>query len=519
MSLGKSPHASIMKAKANRVFMNVYAKFVETACPNPNAFACRKEFLSIVKDGSDLGKIQLMQNSYIVFPWSSEYDEARKVQNHLFNRYPLMIYYVAHEFQIQHAVLIARLFKIPICSRSGSHEYLGYSTCDSGILVDVSNLFDIQVDLNSMTAIVQSGNTMFNIQKVLGETYNVTANIPYSPQIGTGSFLGGGIGPMLRKHGLTLDTILEARIVLPNGAIVTASETNHPDLFWAIRGGGGNNFGVVVSYKIKVFPNTVSTAAIYIWPVEQLEPVYNTWQQYATTAPNDVSIMLQLVANQGVFFVGVVHYGPYNEFDSIVADFINNVPPPLVAQTIPTNAYGAWLTLADCSSPPTQNSLGKWSCDTVYTPLHYWSLIPGLPYNPVPANVTVAIKDLLYQTTDTVSRLTLSAFGGRLAEIPNNATAFGHRNAKMLYDFLITGPTFEEYEESRLIMEQEYIREFVPYLGDYSGTRTAYRNSAAQLPNFCVAYYGAANCEKLKLIKKQYDPKNIFFYGQSIPLN
>ena len=189
----------------------------------------------------------------IIQPQDKEYDEARKIYNAMIDKHPGLIIKCRDANDVVQSVNFARENNLEVSIRSGGHNGAGLALCDGGLVIDLSQMKDIQINAADQTAKVQAGNTLADIDKATHE-HGLALPVGIIGTTGIGGItLGGGMGYLSRKAGLTIDHLLEAEVVLASGELVTANKTSHPDLFWAIRGGGGN-FGVVISFTFSLEP-------------------------------------------------------------------------------------------------------------------------------------------------------------------------------------------------------------------------------------------------------------------------
>lgn len=223
----------------------------------------------------------------IVLPGEPQYDTARQEFNTFFNKFPLVIVYAQETQDVVNAVHWARYRNVPIRVRSGGHSYEGLSVVDAGIVIDVSEMTQVEVDHDCDTVRVQTGLRNFDLYRKLGaEGLVVPSGVCATPGIG-GVTLGGGHSILSRPWGLTLDNLLELEMVDANGCVIHANADHNSDLFWASRGGGGGNFGVCTSFLFRTHRiNNVGFADIR-WDLQDLEPVLRVWQEYTTPCADD----------------------------------------------------------------------------------------------------------------------------------------------------------------------------------------------------------------------------------------
>lgn len=230
---------------------------------------------------------QIIQGE-LILPADDRYDVARKVYNGMIDKRPSMIIQCKNEADVQTALKWAIEHNQPIAIRGGGHSGAGFGVCDAGMVIDLSYMKGVAVDLENQTVMVQGGATLAEIDK---------ATHPYGLAVPTGIFsstgigglaLGGGLGHLTRQYGLTIDNLLEAEIILVNGRQVKASAAQHEDLFWALKGGGGN-FGVVTSFLFQARPVNMVYGGPMFWPIEDAKELMQWYRAFIVDAPETVS--------------------------------------------------------------------------------------------------------------------------------------------------------------------------------------------------------------------------------------
>jgi FAD/FMN-containing dehydrogenase len=224
----------------------------------------------------------------LVGPEDPGYDEARKVYNAMIDRRPALIAYADDAADVAAAVTFARERGLLLAVRGGGHNGAGLGTCDDGVVIDLSRLRQIDVDVDAKTVRVGGGCTWGEVDRATAAHGLATPSGIISTTGVGGLTLGGGIGHLTRAFGLTIDNLLEADVVLAGGERVRASAAEHPDLFWAIRGGGGN-FGVVTSFLFRVHEVGTIVGGPTFWPVEQGAEVLKAYSEFLPNAPRELN--------------------------------------------------------------------------------------------------------------------------------------------------------------------------------------------------------------------------------------
>jgi hypothetical protein len=223
----------------------------------------------------------------VIGPQDADYDGSRKIYNAMFDKRPALIARPATPDDVAKAIVFARAHDLPLAVRGGGHNGAGLGTVDDGLVIDLSLLKAIEVDPQARTVRVGGGSTWGEVDRTTGEHGLATPSGIISTTGVGGLTLGGGLGYLTRKYGLAIDNLLEAELVLASGEQVRASAEEHPDLYWAIRGGGGN-FGVVTSFLFRL--NEVGTviAGPTFWPVESGADVLSVYREFLPSAPREL---------------------------------------------------------------------------------------------------------------------------------------------------------------------------------------------------------------------------------------
>jgi hypothetical protein len=398
---------------------------------------------------------------------------------------------------VQKTVRWARKHHVHIVPRSGGHSYGGYSTTN-GVIVDVSRLHAVSLAANRRAA-AGAGAELLSVYTALG---NRGRMIPGGtcPTVGiAGLTQGGGIGLSGRKFGLTSDHLLEATVVLADGTAVVASAHEHPDLYWALRGGGGGNFGIVTRFVFRTHPvGSVSTYSLE-WPWSDAKQVVQAWQAFAPHAPDGLSCVLNVNAAAGAASPHITSAGQF--FGSEQA--LRSLLAPLVNAGTPT----AFTT----------------KTRTFLEAVHYWagggtgratfgakSSISTAPLSP--AGIDVLLQQIdAKRTSGTGSGIVLlDSWGGAINRVPKAATAFVHRNALFSMQYLAYWDAGAAAAPN-LAWLRRCFAALRPHVSSF-----AYQNYIdPELPNWQHAYYGT-NLARLQQIKRKYDPHNVFHFRQSI---
>ena len=223
----------------------------------------------------------------LIRPYDSDYDEARSLYNGMIDRRPALIARCANADDVARAIAFARAHEAPLAIRGGAHNGAGLGSVDDGVVIDLSLMREVDVDPGARTVRVGGGATWGEVDAATTEHGLATPSGIISTTGVGGLTLGGGLGHLTRKFGLAIDNLLEAEVVLANGDQVRASAEQNPDLFWALRGGGGN-FGVVTSFLFRLHEVGTVIAGPTFWPVESAAEVLRAYRDFIPSAPREL---------------------------------------------------------------------------------------------------------------------------------------------------------------------------------------------------------------------------------------
>ncbi|HET7103636.1 MAG TPA: FAD-binding oxidoreductase [Terracidiphilus sp.] len=235
-----------------------------------------------------IGELRKVFRGELLQPADAAYDAARKVHNGMIDRHPKLIARCCDVADVMAAVRFGRERDMLTAVRGGGHNAGGFGVCDNGLVIDLSRLKGIRVDPAARTVRVEGGCVWADVDHATHAFGMATPSGTVGSTGVAGLTLGGGIGHLTRTYGLTIDNLLSADMVLADGSFVATSEKEHPDLFWAIRGGGGN-FGVVTSFLFRLHPVSVVSAGPTFWPLDQAPQVIRAYREFIAQAPEDVS--------------------------------------------------------------------------------------------------------------------------------------------------------------------------------------------------------------------------------------
>ncbi len=487
----------------------------------------------------ELRALQRQIHGLVVTPTSPHYLNAKRDYLTRFDGIcPRAIVYVQTVEDVQKTVHWARRHGVRIVARSGGHSYGGYSIVRDGVVIDVSRLQRIQLHANG-TASVGSGAVLIDVYTELWKGGRVIpAGSCATVGIG-GHALGGGVGYLTRKFGLTTDNIRRVTMVTAAGEVVVADENHHDDLLWASRGGGGGNFGIVTDFLFQTHPVAGVTTFSISWPWPAAAQVVSAWQEFAPFAPDELFSVCLPIASPGTnppdMLVFGMYDGPQAELQTVLAPFIeaagepSSVPPAHLGTPERASPFGSgpsytqrtWLEAAmfyaGCSTMTFgechligKTPLGQLQRDTNKGKSSY--AVKPLPAQAIQTMLS-AVEAVLNEPGLSVGGIILDSYGGAVARIPKHATAFLHRDA--LYSMQYFAGWEREAARSTVIANLKWIDNFYAAMRPYvSGAYVNYIDPA--LRNSLPLYYGS-NLPRLVSVKRKYDPHDVFRFPQSIP--
>jgi FAD/FMN-containing dehydrogenase len=441
----------------------------------------------------------------LIRPGEAAYDAARTLFNPDFdNVRPDAVAYAGNAEDVAECLAFARRHGVPVVSRCGGHAYGGWSA-GPGLVVDVSAMNG--VSYAEGRARVGAGARLIDVyDRLIAKGVSIPAGT--CPTVGVaGLTLGGGIGVVSRKYGLTCDALESVRIVTADGRVRVCDARREPDLFWASRGGGGGNFGVAVSFEFRAHPTRDVTVFFLSWKMGMAAKAVRAWQGWASGAPDELWSSLQLAQEPtaNLRLVGV-YLGGRAECLRLLQGLTDRVGDPSTESVRVVSYREAMMimggvsgrSIAECHRPgslPGQNPKGKMKRDRFSAKSH-------LAYSPLSADGARALAAQV--TAPGNHAVLLDALRGAVGRVRPDATAFPHRAALFSVQYVAHGTGRREWlRKAHAAMR--------PHFGDH-----AYVNYAdPELRDWRRAYYGA-NAARLARVKAAYDPRGLFRLPQGV---
>jgi FAD/FMN-containing dehydrogenase len=458
----------------------------------------------------------------LVLPSDTDYNQAKQVYwTQYSSADPLAVAYCQTAEDVRNCIVFAQGNGIPAIPRSGGHSTGGYSTGD-GLVIDVSQMNAVTLQSGTVTM----GAGAENIDVLAGlSPYDLALPVGESPTIGMGGFIqGGGLGWQTRSAGMACDSMVSATIVLADGRIVTCSEARHPELFWALRGGGGGNFGVVVEYEMKPMPTRPMTNISLSWDWSVAADVLSGWQRWSLQVSNDMvsSPILELPDAAPENEPQVVMLGAWQGSSDELGGLLDNLTAavghaPLTSTVTPLSYRDAMLQWYGCSDISVE------ACHLMGT--NPVAQIPRFPFvversrmftKPIPDTAIDSILSAYNgnRSAGQIRELRLLSVGGQVNTVPRTATAYVHRDSLFITDILI-GLNNATPDPADATAAQSWADAGFAAVNPYSNGETYQNFIDPRLSDWRRSYY-AENYSTLVALKRYYDPSNFFSFPQSI---
>jgi FAD/FMN-containing dehydrogenase len=445
-------------------------------------------------DGSGVESFRHRLSGVLVCPGDQNYEAARAVWNGMIDRRPALIAYCAKRQDVIEAVDFARTTGILTAVRSGGHNIAGASLCDGGLVVDLSRMNRVTVDPVSRTARAEGGALLADLDAAT-QAHGLATTTGVNSDTGLiGLTLGGGIGRLGREHGLSCDNMLSAEIVTADGHVLNASEHENADLFWGLRGGGGN-FGIVtaITYRLHPLgPTVLAGSLVYEW--KRVRDALRLYAEFSATAPDalcaDAAMVTMPDGNHG-FAISAFYAGPMDDGERVLRPLRQALPP--VADRIGPISYVQLQKAGDASFPRGHRFYWKAQFLRQITEEAAHALINRFPSVPSPQSFFV-----------------FQQVGGAIGRVPRAATAYANRGAA--YDtFPVSIWTDPAADEANMAWAREMYGALRPFAMD-----GVYVNNLGDEGDDRVKAAYGENYNRLVTLKRRYDPDNLFRLNQNV---
>lgn len=455
-------------------------------------------------DDETIRKFKGSLRGELIQPNDASYDDARKIWNGMIDKRPALIARCTGAVDVINAVNFACANKLLVAVRGGGHNVAGNAVCDGGIVIDLSRMKGIRLDPVRRTSRVEPGLTWGEFDR---ETQAFGLALPGGIQSTTGIAgftVGGGFGYLSRKYGLTIDNLLSADVVTADGRLLIASETENSDLFWGIRGGGGN-FGIVTSFEFRLHPvGPIILGGMLLHPLAKAKEVLRFYRDYVAKAPEELSIFLGFVTApkapylpehiQGtpVLAVIVCYVGAIDEGERIIQPLRKFGPPEV--DLVGPKPYVALQSMLDAANPP------GWQ--------NYWKSEYLKSFSDEAIDILI---EYAAKRPSPMSKIMIGHLLGVVNRVSDNETPYNHRDAPFIINIVSMWSDTTKNEEN-IKWAKALWNAVQPF-----ATGGVYVNFLmTEGADRIMAAYGKENYKRLVVLKNRYDPTNFFSLNQNI---
>ena len=468
-----------------------YPFMTNAALANTSVAAVSLDGAGMELEKSAIRELAEQLDGPLLMPGDTQYDYARRVWNGMHDRHPALIARCANSADVRHAVTFAGERDLLLSVRGGGHSWPGKSVCDGGLMIDLAEMNTVTADPASRRASAQGGALLNGLDTAaLQHDLITTAGVVSHTGVG-GYTLGGGYGRLNRKYGLTIDNLVSAELVTADGQIQTVSAEQNADLFWAIRGGGGN-FGVATRFEYQLHPfdrNVLS--GMIMWPIGQAREVLNFYSGWYAGLSDELyvgPVMMTTPKGVSVLVMEVVYAGDPAAGEKELAP-LRGVGKPM-EDGVKIQDYMVMQTQED----------GTWAHG-----------VRSYAKNGMASEFSPALVDVLIESFVPDPRLAFFTHtaGGAVSRVDEMATAFPHRNAESM--IAVAGGWMDTAQDDEAIaIARNWFKQLEPFTGGYYGNIDFDGTGSAGGRNYGPAY------QRLSVIKGQYDPGNLFRLNRNI---
>jgi FAD/FMN-containing dehydrogenase len=439
----------------------------------------------------------------ILVPGDSGYDEARQIWNAMIDRRPAVIVQCEQADDVPPAIRYARKNGLELSIRGAGHNIGGNALCDNGVTIDFSRMKNVRVDAGKRRAYVEPGATLANLDEAI-QAHGLATPVGINSTTGiAGLTLGGGFGWLTRKYGMTIDNLVSVDMVTAEGKKVRASQNENADLFWALRGGGGN-FGVVTQFEFQLFPvGPEIVAGLIVFPFAQAKQILTKYRQFVNSAPEELNVWVVLrqapplpflpktVHGKEVVVLPVFYSGAAAEAEKLIG---------------PVRAFGTALGEHIGAQPYVQ---WQKAFDPLLTPgaRNYWK---SHNFTELADGALNSIIEFAAKLPSPQCEIFIGLIAGAPNRIATDAMAYGHRDARFVLN--VHGRWNEATDDQKCIgWARDFFKASAPY-----ASAGAYVNFMTEEEGDRVGAAYGSNYERLVQVKRRYDPENVFHFNQNI---
>jgi FAD/FMN-containing dehydrogenase len=442
----------------------------------------------------------------VVRPGDPDYEQARRIWNHGIDKKPALIVRPASTDDVVKAVRFATSEGLPIAVRGGAHSVAGYSTCDDGLVVDLSGLDQVDVDVANRRA-VAGGGTKWSAFDAATQAHGLAVTGGLISSTGIGGFtLGGGIGHLVRRYGLTCDNLLSAEMVSADGSVIQASENENAELFWALRGGGGN-FGVVTRFELALHPvGPIVLAGPVFFPAEEAVQIMDGWRSFTKDCPDELTTIVNLTTAPPAPFVPEDWH--FKKIAVVVACW-SGEPSEGEAAVAPLRSLGT--PIADLLGPiPYVELQGLMDALWEAGSANYFT---SAFLNELPDEAIATYADYHAKSPDlpVQAELHIHHLGGAMGRVAPDATAFTDRTSPYIVNCIARTP-----DAADLGPHRDWARAARDAMAKYGDGKVYVNFTGEGSDDRTKAVYPPDVYARLQQVKDTYDPQNVFCFNQNI---
>jgi FAD/FMN-containing dehydrogenase len=450
-----------------------------------------------------IGELKATLKGEVILPSDGAYESARKIWNATIDKRPGMIVRCRTTADVVQAVNFARDSEVLLAIRGGGHNIAGNALCDDGVVIDLSQMKAASVDPKTRRATIEGGATLADLDAAT-QAHGLATPLGINSTTGVaGLTLGGGFGWLSRKYGMTVDNLESAEVVTAAGEVIRASATEHPDLFWALRGGSGN-FGVVTRFEYRLHPvGPEVLSGLIVYPISQAKSVMQKYRDFVAKAPDELSVWTVLrlapplpflppeVHGKGIVALALIYAGDPKKGEPLVEPLRRFGAP--VGEHVGVQPYTAW----------------QQAFDPLLTPgaRNYWK---SHNFSTLDDKLIDTVIEYVGKLPSPQCEIFFGALGGATMRPAPDSAAYPHRDAE--YVMNVHGRWDDAADDERCIRwARDYFNASAPYAsgGVYVNFLTADESARVR------SAYGS-NYDRLANVKRKYDPDNLFRVNQNI---
>jgi FAD/FMN-containing dehydrogenase len=454
-----------------------------------------------LRDSAATANLQRNLKGTVSLPGDADYEPGRRVWNGLVDKRPAVIVRPADPTDVARAVVFARDNRLPLAVRSGGHSPAGHGTVDGGLLVDLSAMKGLNIDPGRRVALAQSGLT-WGEYATAAQEHGLATSSGDTSSVGVGGLtLSGGMGGMLRKHGLAIDQLLAVELVTADGRQLRASADQHPQLFWALRGGGGN-FGIATAFEFQLHPAGTILGGAALYSAVEAEQVIRSAVDQAVQAPDELTVQIILLPAPPQPFIPTERVG-----ELAVAVAVSYVGDLAEGQRVVAPLRALGVPIADVIRPMPYP--GLFALTEMATAKGVYQDVRSAFLQTLDEATIATIVEHTRRSSQAYPRVQIRVLGGAVARVSESATAFAHRDKLFMVNIMNSAPDADTFERQQPWLAA-FWRAMQPRAeGGYVGFMM---NEGAERVR---AAYGA-NYPRLVEIKNRYDPDNLLRVNQNI---